>query len=659
MEAGQLVEFIDSQKIFCAVVLESKGLRLRLLNENNREVKLAAARLSHRSKVRLDPAQGRDKLVTQLKAIAAKRRELSRQVDIPTLWEVLQDTGEWIDLPTMTAFCFPEQPNGDHEAAVIRAFFNDRRYFKFTPEQFLPHPARKVEQIKAQREAQAHRERLVEQGGAWLQQVLKDQKGSPPAAADEIVTILKGYCLHEKESPDHETARAILKRAGAHAPSAIFTFMVKIGRWHPDENLDLLRHGLGAPLPPAVEQHAAALCAHPPAIETQRRDLRELSLFTIDGPTTLDFDDALSIDPLGDHHRVGIHIIDVGHFTAKGDPVDQEAAGRASSIYMPDRRIAMLPECLALEACSLKAGQERPAISTLVTLNGRGEVQHFEIVPSRIRVAHNLTFAAVDERLAQDPSLGTLLAMARGYRDQRLDNGAMSIRLPEINLWLNDDAQPQIARSDGESSSHLLVSEMMILANDLAARFLTERQLPAIFRAQGEPRERLFNREEGTLFQHWMQRKQLSRFTLASSPEPHSGLGLPAYVTATSPIRKYYDLVTQRQLRAALGLEAPYATEEIDFIIAALAEPMGLVGRIQFQRQRYWLLKYLEKRIGAKYEAVVLNKIRDGYAILLPDLLIECLLSGAEGVTLKPEDRIQVTIQHVHARNDVLTVFLS
>jgi len=202
------------------------------------------------------------------------------------------------------------------------------------------------------------------------------------------------------------------------------------------------------------------------------------------------------------------------------------------------------------------------------------------------------------------------------------------------------------------------VSEMMILANSLAARFLSERGLPAIFRSQAEPRERLFDRDRGTLFQNCMQRKQINRFVLGSTPEPHSGLGVPAYVTCTSPIRKYSDLVTQRQIRSALGLETAYSVKEMEFIVAALEVPMGVVQRIQFSRHRYWLLKYLEGRIGKKEEAVVLFRRREGYAILIPAYMIECNLAGADHVNLKPEDLIQITLQHVHARNDVVNVYL-
>ena len=129
-------------------------------------------------------------------------------------------------------------------------------------------------------------------------------------------------------------------------------------------------------------------------------------------------------------------------------------------------------------------------------------------------------------------------------------------------------------------------------------------------------------------------------------------------MTATSPIRKYFDLVTQRQLRAVLGLETAYTEEEIEEIIGQLAQPMADVGRIQFRRNRYWLLRYLEGRIGEKEEAIVLQRRRNAYAILLKAYMIECPLPQSSGIDLKPEDLVQVTIQHVNARKNTLSVFM-
>ena len=131
MESGNVVEYIDSKKIICAVVLEVKNHRLRLLTENNREVNLSASRLSHKCEMRLDPSMGRSTIVNTLKEIAGRRNALISHINVKELWEVLNTEQEWIDLDTMTGFCFPENPSYDHESAVVRAFFTNRLYFKF------------------------------------------------------------------------------------------------------------------------------------------------------------------------------------------------------------------------------------------------------------------------------------------------------------------------------------------------------------------------------------------------------------------------------------------------------------------------------------------------------------------------------------------------
>ncbi len=658
MEPGHVVEFIDSQKIFCAVVMDIKKLRLRLLTEHNREVKMAVGRLTHRSDRLLDVGAPRIRLVNELKSIAARRSDLSRQINIPDLWEVLNSEQEWIDLPTMTALCFPDEASDDHQSAVMRAFFTDRLYFKFQIDRYFPHSAEQVEQIIHQREAAARHELLIARGGVWMQKVLAGQNSSVPEEINDICDVLASYYLFEKESPHKETARAILKRAGTGSPSAIFTFLNKIGRWHPDENLDLIRYDITSEFSIEAETYTETLCRNATLIQNGRRDLRDLATMTVDGPSTVDFDDALSITPEGDGYIIGIHITDVGYFVGKDDPIDKVAQERCSTIYMPDGKISMLPPKLSDDACSLIAGQDRPAISTLIHLDAKAAIERYEIFPSLIRVHRQLTFQDMDALTADDPGAKALYALARHYRQQRIDNGALLIDLPEINVWTTPDGQPVVARVNRESPGRMLVSELMIMANALAAQWLSEKGFPAVYRSQAEPRERLFGDEKGTLFQNWMQRKQINRLVLGSTPERHAGLGVSAYVTATSPIRKYFDLVTQRQLRAAAGLEKPYTQEQIESVISTSEEPMFQVGRIQYRRQRYWLLKYLQERTGQKEEALVLFKRRDGYVVLLQKYMLECRLSGADAVKLRPEDLVQVTIQHVNARSNMLSVFM-
>ena len=177
MESGSIVEYIDRQKIMCAVILEVKNTRLRLLTENNREVKLSAGRLLHADNARIDLSMGRDNMVSTLKGVADKRKALIRQVDIKDLWDVLNTEQVWIDLETMTEFCFPDSPSGDHESAIIRAFFDDRLYFKFNLDKFFPNSAEKVARIVAQRREEERKNRIVEFGGDLLKRLLS---GIPP-----------------------------------------------------------------------------------------------------------------------------------------------------------------------------------------------------------------------------------------------------------------------------------------------------------------------------------------------------------------------------------------------------------------------------------------------------------------------------------------------
>ncbi len=660
MESGEIVEYIDDQKIICAMVMERGNHRLRLLTEQNREVKLALQRLSHRGQTKLDPTEERHRLVQLLRQRATKRNEIANTIIIEELWEVLNQEQAWIDIKTMTGLCFPDKTDDDHESGVIRALFNNRRYFKFKPDKFLPHTIDQMKAIVAMEEKSARNQWLIDLGADWLQSVRSGMRPAPLPQHQELSDILKSYYLFEKDSPTSDLVKTMLKKAGITSPEAIFNHLVAVGAWSIDENIELLRHKIPTDFPPSVVDQAQLVFVESPDAfkKNGRVDLTHLPTITIDGQSTLDFDDALSIQTHGDHFLVGIHISDVAHYIKRGDVIDREARSRGSSIYMPDNRIPMVPPMLAENRLSLKKDQVRPVISTMVKISLTGDIISYDIFPSIIRVDHQLSYFEANTNAEASQAVAALHDIALKFREKRLNQGAIQIILPEINVWLDDTATPVVNQINRESPGRMLVAEMMILCNWLSARFLAEKKIAAIFRSQPKPKSRIIKDGTGTLFQNWMQRKQLNRFALLPTPEHHCGLGLDAYVTATSPIRKYFDLVTQRQLRAALGLETMYSAVEIEETINRLAQPMADIGRIQFRRNRYWLLKYLEGRIGAKEEAIVLQRRRHAYSILLTAYMIECALPQSSGIDLKPEDLVQVTIQHVNARSNTLSVFM-
>ncbi len=669
MRSGAVVEYIDRQKILCATIIDAKKQKLRLLNETNREVAIAARRILHQSDITIDLSKGRDNAVCALRDIARRRHLLACGIDIKELWETLNKEQVWIDLSTMTKLCFPDNSSSDHESAVMRTIFNNRQYFKFKNDQFFPNTEEQVETNNAREQELIRRGHIIKEGGDWLKGVLDGNDNSSPNfifdQVDDVLQILKSYYLFGKESSQADLGKAILNRAGIDDPEILFGILLKTGVFKENENIDLYRYNTRVLFPEEVERAASVLAMTTGSTSPSasffhgRTDLTDIPLMTIDGASTLDFDDAISIEDYSDFYKMGIHITDVGHFIRKGDVIDEEAAIRGSSIYMPDQKIPMLPDQLGEGLFSLIAGKQRPAISVMVKLSRSFEILGYEVIPSIIRVENQYTYHDVNLVADSDLMISILHQFAEKFRQKRIQQGAVHIMLPEINVWIDSEGEITINRINRESPSRMLVSEIMIMANWCMARFLMEKNIPAIYRAQGNPRSRLFQGTEGTLFQNYMQRRVLSRLILNYQAERHSGLGLDAYITGTSPIRKYMDLVNQRQIRATFGLEDPYSIQELDKIIQFIQDPMVYVQKIQNNRNKYWTLKYLESRIGKSEEAIVLQKRKNAYQVLLKDYMIECDLPDSGYIELKPADLVQVKIQYVNARKDAVSISMA
>ncbi len=659
MEPGYIVEYIDRQKILCAVVLDNKKQKLHLLNESNRELSLSPGRILHVSEKRVDTSASRDSLIAILKETAHRRAGLADLIDIKELWEILHEEQDWVCPDFVADLCFPKNSDKDHEAAVIRAFFQNRLYFKFDQNRFFPYSEEQVEKILSQKEEENRKNRMIEEGGRWLKKISGKNTVSDEDMRPDLIEIIKSLYLYEKESRFYPIGKEMLKKAGISDLEDLFFILVKLKVFDEDENIELLRLEIPVEFPDGIAENIPRIMnTSRMLLDTARKDLTHFDTMTIDGPGTRDFDDAVSVEQDGENIQAGIHIIDVGHFIKKGSPIDEEALNRGSSIYMPDQKIPMLPPTLSEDACSLRIHTVKPAISVMVKLTPAAKILEYEIIPSIIKVKHQLTYDDVDVMAYENKKIRMLLDIAGKFRQQRLMQGAVHISLPETHLWMDDDGELHFQKIDRESPGRMLIAEMMIMANWLKAKFLSENDMPAVFRSQQQPKERLYKGEEGTLFQNYMQRRLLSRFKLADKPEGHSGLGLDAYVTATSPIRKYYDLVTQRQIRAVLGLETPYGSDEINRIIQLLELPLQHVSRVQLYRNRYWILKCLEKKIGEQQEAIVLMKKKNNYQILLPEFMIECDIAVSNGIKLKPEDLIHVKIQHADAKKDLFSVFL-
>ena len=660
MEIGKVVAFFEQKKILCAVVLEAKENKYHLLTEENREISLGPNRIAHISSLPLNVNLSREALVTALKKVGEHQKELMQAISIKELWDVVCGEGEGFSLRDLTELIFDSRATSDHEMALFRALADDRVYFKQKGDLYEARDPEKVEQVLFQIEREAEQERELQQASVWLAAVWAGETGPVPEAKTKIVALLKEMALFGPEAADFARGKALLERAKISSPQAPFELLVRLGEWGEDENLLLLQHQIPQAFPEkvigAVEQILAKAGKEIPGYP-QDRNLTFLHPLTIDSEFTRDIDDALSLERVGADDQVGIHITDVATFLDGHEDIFQEAMSRATSIYLPDQRIPMIPPALSEGTCSLVAGEKRRALSFLVRVNSEGKVLDYEITPSIIQVERRLSYESVDQLLEEeDEELTRLHQIADRLFCKRAESGVFFIPRPERVVRVSRDREISIFKRDRESPSQKMVSEFMILANSLAALFLKERGIPAIYRGQMEPREKIPPVERFDPLQAYRLRRVMNRVEISTRPSRHSGLGAEAYLTLTSPIRRFYDLLLEKQILGALRGNPIFNEAQLEEIISRVGPTISKVGLVEELTEQYWIFRYLEKRVNSTTRAVVLDRFPNKYLVHLNEYLLEVDMSANSGRDFVPGDELLVRVERANARAGVLKI---
>ncbi len=661
MEPGDIVEFFEEKRIICGIILELKGERLHVLAQTNREMTVAAKRVLYVGPRLPLAGLSRQELLSHLEDTARKREALKGSINLEELWELLAAEEQAVSVAELADLWFG-RTSPDQVAATGRRLREDRFLFKQKDGLALPNPPEVVEQLREQQVRELARRREQEEIAAWLQAVWEGRQGTAGPWRDQVVELLRQMAVWGAEAPDFAQGKACLEAARLSLAIAPFRLLVRLGIFHEDEDLDL--HRLEVPLefsPDALGlARQLAQTAPPDPYAARRQDLTHLQSLTIDGERTRDFDDALSLEELPEGWRLGIHIADVAAQIPPRTLLDLEAQARGTSIYLPERRLPMLPEDISEDTVSLLAHQERLALSFLVTLSADAEVQDWAIVPSLITVRRRLTYHEVEGLLHQDRELSTLSHLSRRLKERRLAQNGYELKLPEVWVTFTPQGDMQVVVESQETASRQLVAEAMVLANSLAAQFLVDQGIAAIYRSQPEPREPIKPMGDKTLLELWQDRRRLSRVVMDLAPSPHWGLGLPCYTLATSPIRRYLDLVIHRQLLAAVSGQAPaYGPEELEKILTTIEPAMRRAGQLKTRRLRYWLLKNLSSRVGQKMEALVLESLPHRYRLMFPDMLLELFMSAPATVKLSPGDTVLVRLDRVNPREDQIKVSLA
>ena len=659
MTEGKIIEYIDQRKIALSVCLKDRGSKLQLLTPSNHEVSISPKRALLISSTTLDISGLREELLNELKMVEKRRTDYMARVSVQDLWELTHEEDETFTYKYLAELSFGNNVTDDHISALVRALFADKVYFKMKDDHFIPNSPDKVEQIRKAREAAELREREIAEGADFLKEVINDRHPEDPPLKEKIIEILVQLALYGRDAPDFKLGKEMFSRAGIKDTDQARHLLVKLDIWGKDENLDL--HRLKTRIDfnePALKE--ADIVMRKEIDPSGREDLTDLSVFTIDGPFTRDFDDALSLQPIDGGYRLGIHITDLAPFIQVDGHLDKEARIRASSIYLPVNQIPMFPSSLSNNALSLVKGFNRLAISLMVDFDKDWNINNYRFIPTIVRVEEQLTYDQVNAAYAGDPILLALYQLSQVLRQKRVGNGALLIPLPEIHFEFDDNSDMQIRLIEQETPAKIIVSECMILYNWLAAKFASGTALPILYRSQEPPQERLSIDESDYIYYVFQQRRRLHPLFIDTRPQPHCGLGVDAYTNATSPLRRYMDLLVQRQIHSALLEKGPVYTEsrlkESSILIQQTIRDIDLMKRNQI---RYWTLKYLAGRIHHSFNAIVFQKLRYKYLIILSDFLFVAELQTVTGPELSPGEQIKVAVKRSDPRDDVLVLELA
>jgi exoribonuclease II len=655
---GRIIEYLEEGKFICAFVYEDTGSRLRLFNQNSREITLPLNRIIH-STSRITPVPSKEEARALLQSLSEQRAELADSINLDEIWEIASEKSEDIfEVDFLAGLYFGNEPSGEQCAAFLRAVITNRIYFKYKAGSIHIHSPETVEQIKLKQQQEKEQEDFITRNTEILRRIW--ETGEPLQDWDEGGTTLKilADCyLFDKEAAGYGLARKLLKNAGLNGPHDIFHLLVKAGVWDKNENIPLLRLEL-----PTSFSEEAMTEAEKIRTETRndlfssgRKDFRNLPVFTIDGPSTRDFDDALHLEKQGENYLVGIHISDVGLSIKQGTALFAEALNRGTSIYFPEGPLTMLPPSLSEDSLSLLKDRVRPTLSFLVLLSPKAEVLRFEIVHAIVSVKQQLTYSEADSLIKQDKEMAALAALSILLRQRRVNNGALLLPMPELHISIGDNDSIEINRYPVDTSSKILIAEFMILANTLGAQFVAEREAPGLFRCQPEPRQRIIDGFENDITKIIQQRKRLSPMSLLTTPKGHSGVGAPHYTTVTSPIRRLLDLIMQLQISyLVMGQGILFSKKDMKSFGSKIQLTLEKANQAKYLRQRYWILKYLQKKQERKLPVLVIDSGPKRVHVFLEEFLLDADLPFNPAFKVNAGDTILVRIAKIDPLGNIL-----
>lgn len=412
-----------------------------------------------------------------------------------------------------------------------------------------------------------------------------------------------------------------------------------------------------------------------------RLDLRGLQMVTIDGEDAKDLDDAVSLDFDGEIYHLGVHIADVSNYVQENSALDREAKKRGTSVYLVDRVIPMLPHALSNGICSLNAGEDRLALSCLMSINSRGQIIDYDIRETVIRVDERMSYTAVKNILEQESIVETNPDYARYaglvsmfvlmkelsaiLRKKRKERGSIDFDLPECKILLDKEGNPLEIKPYERNVATNLIEDFMLAANETVAQHFYWLEVPFVYRVHGVPDgdrmkqlvlllqnmgyymktvgrkgqktgseeihpkevqkliEKIAGTPEETMITRFILRSmQQAKYSVENSG--HFGLACKYYCHFTSPIRRYPDLqihrIIKEQLRGKLNEERKHHYLELLPEVAKQSSSMERrADEAERETEKLKKVQYMEAYIGEEFEGIISSVTAWGMYVELPN----------------------------------------
>ena len=617
MQPGEIILVQLDSGPRLARLIEPAGNRLRLAIGRNREARLPQSRVIYETGVTAAGFEAVEEFRQQAESAFS-------DLDLEEVWDVVCDDGEPLTLADIGELYLGGEPSEQQAVAILFHVLADDLLFVRDGSHFIPREREAVAALIARRQRQQQRTRDAEE----LTAAFRD--GTLPASLTEyqaeILGQVRDFVLHGDDYTRAGFVKRFLESAGVRGRDlqrAAFEKLTALEVMDVDEHLDLGRNDIATEFADQVLYEAKGTDQTQLLADHDRIDLTGLLTITIDDAETRDRDDALSVEtPEPGLYRVGIHITDAGALIGAGSALDVEADRRMSSLYLPEQTISMLPPAVSAGSGSLNPGELRAAVSVTVEMNDAGEVSKWNVAKSVIRSDHALSYEEADSAI-QDSShplhdeLHALHQLARSLRSARDAGGALSLDRDELSVKVDTSGVVNVRVVPRMASARSLIEEFMILCNSLLAQYCVNNELPAPFRSQALPdmSDIASQVPEGPLRTFLMTRR-LTAATVSVRPGRHGGLGVDAYTQATSPLRRYPDLLVQRQISHHLrGLGTLYDEETVTSVAHRADVQIRQISRIENNRRTYFFLKWLDSRrrdaeaqnCAAVHRAVVLE----------------------------------------------------